>query len=675
VANGSLGRHLPWWIVLAALVSTFLVGTSRSLVAAQPSPPEGSAGSAAAEVLGIESVTPWVEPSGTFNVRFAPSTGVPPDSLLRVTIHQPLRVGKGESLADLIDASSAEDWDGSVLQGPMEFPVASLGDPAQGLVLDLPIRSGTGPDTRLLIPTAGIHPVSIELQTPDGQALWSDMLFLNRLPSSMPVGADGQPAVVAVQLVLSIDSSAALDPSGATDLDANELAMVGSMQELLGELGDLPLTVALRPNTIEGLRLSGEPGDTRFLETASGSNWTFTRQSYVRVDATGLTETGGGELPRQVSIGDAVTAGSLKQSAASTAWVLDDTVDPASAAKLRDLGVNHLMMSADRFTVDGSSEPATARVFRLDQPEGVDVSSFDSDWTRELMDATTDPALVVNRLTTRLMAEWFGAVDSEDTPFPGVVASIVVPPGTSAETLRDLAELLSGSGPLQLRPFPQPATSDGHPLRARLLPRQSADYSGVVSRTSAVGARVDGYRSMTAAADPVAVTWDLVNDQAPALFVDDSARQRMWTGVDAQIDARLAKLEPPPSRTVVLTGRSGTIPLRFRNGLDVDVRLRMRTRSARLDFPAGEVTEIVLKPGENWIDLPVVVQAPGSSLMRIELSSPDGGLRLPDTSVTVRSSSISGVGAALSVISLLFLAGWWIRTHRRRSRQASTGEP
>ena len=48
---------------------------------------------------------------------------------------------------------------------------------------------------------------------------------------------------------------------------------------------------------------------------------------------------------------------------------------------------------------------------------------------------------------------------------------------------------------------------------------------------------------------------------------------------------------------------------------------------------------------------------------------PDGGLTLPATSIPVRSTAVSGVGAALSILSILFLAGWWLHTNRRARRQ------
>jgi hypothetical protein len=651
------------------VVASCLPGATWPAVAAaepteEPQPASGLPGAGAP--LEVESVTPWVEAEGTFQVRFAPSATVPLDARVRVTVHQRLSAPSDGALDDAVAGVVDQGAGTSILQGPLEMPVLLLGDPGEGLVLDLPVRSGPGPDTRVLVPSSGIHPVTLELTDADGGLLWTTDVFMNHLPGSIPSGQDGQPAVTAVQLVTSIESGPALDPAGAVDIGADELAAVSSLQELLGELGSLPLTVALRPNTVEGLRLSGDPADAEFLATATRSNWTFARQSYVRVDATGLAETGGSELARQVAVGDAVVAGSLQRAVEPAIWVLDDTVDPASARLLRDLGVRHLVMSPDRFDVRDPEMERTARVFALEDPEGMTVSSFDVELTRGLLDATADPALVANRLATRLMAGWFDAVAQGAAAFPGVVASIIVPPGTSAETLRALALPLVGDGPLQLRAYP---SASGDAGRARLLPREAGDYRGIVARTDEVGAHVDGYRSMTSAEDPEAITWDLVNDQAPALFVDDAERRQMWDGVDAQISQRLAQIEPPRSRTVVLTARTGSIPLRFRNGLDTEVRLRMRTRSARLEFPAGEVTEVVLPPGDTLLKVPVVVRAPGSSLLRIELSSPDGLLNLPDSTVTVRSSSISGVGAGLSVISLCFLAFWWVHTHRRRRRE------
>jgi hypothetical protein len=242
---------------------------------------------------------------------------------------------------------------------------------------------------------------------------------------------------------------------------------------------------------------------------------------------------------------------------------------------------------------------------------------------------------------------------------------VVLTPGVGSEVVAELADMLAGNGPLRIA-APPPATGDSDSAVARLRSLEPANAAPVVRRTQRTGDRIQGWRSMTGPSDTLAGELDLVNDQAPSRFADDSTRNTIWDGVDAALEGKVSEIGVPADRTIVLTSRSGSIPLRFRNDTGQQIRLAMRTRSPRLEFPDGPVTEIVLVPGDNRVDLPVEVQAPGSSVLRMELSSPDRRLDIPDASVTVRSSSISGVGAALSVVSILVLAAWWIRTHRAR---------
>ena len=153
-----------------------------------------------------------------------------------------------------------------------------------------------------------------------------------------------------------------------------------------------------------------------------------------------------------------------------------------------------------------------------------------------------------------------------------------------------------------------------------------------------------------------------------ASTIDAGDRAQLHATVRGGIAAKVDLIEPPRARRVVVTSSDTVIPLRFRNDLPFEVRLVMRARSPRLEIDQP-TTEIVLAPGENRIDLPVTVQAPGESLLRIELTSPDGGITIPGPDVPVRSTAISGVGAALSIVSILFLLGWWFRTMRRHRRE------
>jgi hypothetical protein len=188
-------------------------------------------------------------------------------------------------------------------------------------------------------------------------------------------------------------------------------------------------------------------------------------------------------------------------------------------------------------------------------------------------------------------------------------------------------------------------------------------------------AQLLSYRSMAGDADPRLELWEVLHDQSVAADLDPGARASFDRAVTSGIAARLRAIELPRPRRVVLTSDDTTIPLRFRNDLPFDVTVRVDARSSRLDLGDAASSEILLVPGENRIDLPVEVQAPGETLLRLEVRAPDGGLVVGSVAVPVRSTAISGVGAALSVLSVTFLVGWWILTHRRNRRRAarSTG--
>ena len=119
---------------------------------------------------------------------------------------------------------------------------------------------------------------------------------------------------------------------------------------------------------------------------------------------------------------------------------------------------------------------------------------------------------------------------------------------------------------------------------------------------------------------------------------------------------------------MVLTTRNSTVPLRFRNGLPYPAKVRLRIRAPRIEVRGGRTQVVTLQPGNNRIDLDVTSRAPGQSLLRIETTSPDGQIDVASTAIPVRSSTISGVGAAIGAVALLFLLAWWISSARRRHR-------
>ena len=100
------------------------------------------------------------------------------------------------------------------------------------------------------------------------------------------------------------------------------------------------------------------------------------------------------------------------------------------------------------------------------------------------------------------------------------------------------------------------------------------------------------------------------------------------------------------------------------------IRVKVHLDSPKLIFPDGPDFVFPLPIGHFTRRFAVEARASGTFAMTITLESPDGSVQLgPPTRVTIRSAVFSGIGIALTLGALLFLAGWW-GNHFWRTRRA-----
>jgi hypothetical protein len=361
----------------------------------------------------------------------------------------------------------------------------------------------------------------------------------------------------------------------------------------------------------------------------------------------------------------------LDRAASATTWTGDDTVTEDALAVLARSGVRALLVPAERLELPaevGESRAMIAPV-ALESGDGIRALAYDSVISQRLADRRTDPAVLAHQSISLMMAAWFEAATA--TAPVSLATAVLLAPTTDPAVLDSLSATLRSGGPVvadvAAGPLPEPPT-DGDETVAALTERTTPDLRAAVAATNETRRQISAYRSMTGDADPDTALWDELTNESMASTLDTGERAQLHAAVRSGIAAQVGRIEPPRARRVVVTSDDTVIPLRFRNDLPFDVRLVMRARSPRLEIDQP-TTEIVLEPGENRVDLPVTVQAPGESLLRIELTSPDGGISIPGPDVPVRSTAISGVGAALSIISILFLVAWWLRTMRRHRRE------
>ncbi len=673
--------------VAVALAVTGAVTWSAPTASARPDPRVQAPTDPVVD-LRLAYVTPSVPPTGTFELRFEPTGQVPPGSVLEVRFHQPIT--NRSDLRDRVAAIASGAPPGGTLRSPLRIPDGLLGNPLAGWRVELQITDvDQGDGGAVVVPDDGIVPVSLDLVDGGGTALWEETVFMVRPPEDRPVGRDGRPAELAVTTALALDAEPTLTLEGNSSLSDELLTRVDQVADLLQAVPEFPFTLALEPNLISGLERSGTRSSTALGEALQQPDLggRSVRRTDVPVDTAGIIRANGLDVLQQVlETGVSVVETATLRTPVDQTWLLDDTLDPGSLPAIESLGVRRVVLPADRIVrPDGVDEDeARWRTMVLtdgepgtnDDPPATPLTVIADDPLVSLLsiDPTIDPGVAANRISTELAATWFSVVDDDPSSFPGPQSFAFVPPQIDPAILLALAPALDGTGLLRADPAaaPPPAVPvDDEYALAGVPPGAPAPQEATVAEFRSTTTLINGVRSVVGIADPDVDTWVLLNSQSTSRAVDAPARAATHASIAAQARALLDRIRAPEDRTVVLGSSESTIPLRFTNDLPYPVDVELRIRSNRVEFPQGDRRRLRLDPGDNLVELDVVVRAGGESTVRYDLTSPDGAVGITSFETRVQATRFSGVGAALSVLSLLVLAWWWLTTARRRRRRSS----
>ena len=537
-----LGRRAVVAIVMATpLVATLLVATLPTTAGAQDDPTP--------EPIEVTAVSPWVEPTGTFRVTIALAPTVPVDATLSYTVHQRLRASSRQTLRAAVDAVADGAASGPNLRNRVSTPVAGLAAAPGGIALDIPLRDEQGGGSGELLQNAGIHPVTLTLADAGGDEIDEQVVFLNRLPADISTAAPNQ---VSVTLVVPVGSGPAVALDGSTQLSVPARAEISSATEMLTEVPEAPLTLALRPDTLDGIARSTNPEDLRFLDSLQSASFagTIARIPYVRTDTAGLVAAGAGnEAARQLDVGQAVLAATTGR-VPSTSDSFDDSIDLQSLPLVQSRGARRVVLPPDRFELAEGvpSEAATTAAVAIEGEEGLTGTAYDSGISVRMTESAGSPGYRAHVVTTDLMAAWFSAAEEPDVRFPGPASVILVPPSTDPAVVRALLPSLRSDGPLSPDPaaVPTAAGNDGdQELRARLTPRATDDVSAMVDGAKLTRSRIAGYETMVGAGDPEVPLWTTLVDQTFSRDMAAEDRNAVHQSVRAQIDSRLAAIELP----------------------------------------------------------------------------------------------------------------------------------
>jgi hypothetical protein len=143
--------------------------------------------------------------------------------------------------------------------------------------------------------------------------------------------------------------------------------------------------------------------------------------------------------------------------------------------------------------------------------------------------------------------------------------------------------------------------------------------------------------------------------------------------VRSAIDATLADVRIASGSRVTLTSDTGTIPVTLQRGTGGPIAVRVEVASqGRLAWPEGRQSDqLLLEEGATQtVSFPTRALSTGTFSVTVRVTDPSGRLELDRTTLSVRSTAISGVAlVSIGLLVVVLLAAGLVRRRPRRRRQ------
>lgn len=664
--SGTAGSPIP----AVAQISQASIGQASAIPIPQPvSNPR----------ISLQSQTTFVGAGDTFDMVIALAEATA-DTRFSLALYPPVssRIQFGQTLGARQLGAPLQRFDGIAVS---DLPATETGGIAISLRVPEPDVT-PGPFT-LLVTEPGVYPITI---TVDGDTPATPLVtHVVRLavPDAPSVGA---PPVDAPAFSVGM----LLDLAGSDGVEGVTTALAAHP--------GVPVTIRASPESLQALAGSGPTGATTVanLATAIGGSEVLL-DTWVPVDMGSLVAASLDTfIDRQLLTGASTLQQLLGTTVSGSTWVMDPTVDPTALDALASRGVARVVLP-ERMAepLDSNQFPVTlTRPFTIATSTDAELPAMQSDLVLSaLLESSQQPALAANRVLADLAVV---ALDFTDLP-RGVIVDTTVPnvPEATISAVLDGLQVASRRT-ATIEPLMQARSvgdmfantvavgdldgeddlvrswtfDDPKPLGA--FPAQLAD---VDARTATlIGTVMPGPLAPEASATVGAVNQLVLVSGRRSL--DETERTDLLTDAEVAIGAALAPIGVPEQGSITLTADAGVIPVTLQNGRADPVRVQLELTSDKLDFPDGDVVELILEPGTNRREVAVQVRASGGFPVGIRLSTPDSAIQLGEGRFTVRSTAISGTGLALSIVAGVFLAGWWavhLRSARRSKQLVSVG--
>lgn len=644
-------------LVAASLVATVAVLSPRRAGAATASP-------VAAPTVRLLFLTPAVgqsDPGLHVSLsRTGPATA--PDAMVQLTLYSRL------TTRSALDTALASP-------GGASGPVASVHLPASCLA--------AGTQLHLSIPVA---PDGVAVRRPTRCGAPSPVLRLGCsagcdgvYPLRVTVAGGGTSASIVTLLTYSGPTS--------TPLRVVWTVRVAGATTGLGAAGPTLRAVAQHPHVpvtldVEGSAVatgSSAQGATASLSAIRAISRTkadeLVGESYVPTDLGSLRASGlRSEVVRQFAL-DAVAldAAGVRAAPSRTVTYATGPVTPTSMDAMASIGFRHVLVDGADLAVDPGSTLGWGYAFHLSgAPAGPTALASDTLLSARSDVTSSDPALVASQELGELSFLHF---EEPDLVVPRV--AVVVTTATRQVTTSFADAMLAGlaEDPVLRAVTASTAFADVpvgtgefpsvHALAlgasAPLGPRIVSLIAFLRHTTSALSS------SITAGATPIpTISGDLLTAEG---VMSGAKRVAMLDHVHVLLEDELGHFRIYDG-TITLTEAGATLPITIFSSAPYTVRCTLVLASQKLVFPVHTTAHLQITLANSVVSERVAARAlvTGDLPMSAVLLSPKGHLVLAHSLITVRATGTSIVGIALTIVALLVLAMWWIRTSRRPKR-------
>jgi len=496
-------------------------------------------------------------------------------------------------------------------------------------------------------------------------------------PLRITVRGGGQAATLDTLVTYAtVASSAPLRLAWLLRVTGGDGGLAGAIPALqaLGSHPRVPVTIDVRGSTV-ALAPLGTPGSLEAIGLLKAAvaqpAHELVPETYVAAELGTLRAS---HLPDEVMRQFALTDVSLATVHVTTLPSSTDTYGtgpqtPTSTDALASSGYHHVVIPGTALSVDPASTLSWGAAFRVGgSPSGATALASDTELSMLSDTTTADPGLVGANFLGELAFLHF-----EQPNLPDPRAVVVVTNATPLVTSSFVSTVLSG---LAANPVVVPVTEAS---AFRLVPLGANGFPAVRDlalgpSTPYPGSTIRDFRHLRITTDALSSAVRVGTTPIPAIegellsaeqVLAARERRAIMNAVQEALEDQLGyfRIYDGP---ITLTQSGASLPITIFSTAPYDYTGVLRLTSPKLTFAHRSIK--LVGPVGSVYSLRVQANAlvTGDIPLTATLWSPKGNLKMATAVITVRATQTSIVGIALTVVAVLVLAWWWVRTSRRR---------